>query len=316
MRKFLTTIVLSCSLAVVTFAQQEPLLTQFMFNKLAFNPGFAGSYDVAAFGAIYRTQWVTIDGAPTVAGVNFHSPVMNNRVGVGLSLFNDRIGFSNNWTISGTYAYRVPVSNGTLGIGLSGIAKNIRTDWTQANPLEYEDQIPSVPTSQWLPNFGAGLYFENEKFYVGLSVPHILESNISYIGASDSEVNISTLKRHYYLMSGYSFTLSPALKLQPSIMARYVQHAPLDFDAHASLLIMDRLAVGATYRVGGSTDRGFGESIDLVLQYRISEALRAGIAYDFPLTELQSYTAGTFEVMLEYRMAFRGQRLANPRFFN
>lgn len=316
MRKFLTIFVLSSFLAQVSFAQQEPMLTQFMFNKLALNPGFAGNYDVAAFGALYRTQWVGMDGAPTVAGVNFHTPAMNDRVGVGLSLFNDRIGFTNNWTVSGMYAYRVPVGNGLLGIGLSGLVRNVRTDWTMANPGDFDESIPSVPTSHWLPNFGAGLFYDTDKFYAGLSVPYILESNVSYTGATDSDVTLAALKRHYYFMAGYSFTLSPALKLQPSILTKYVQNAPLDLDAHVTLLIMDRLGVGATYRVGGSTNRGFGESIDLVLQYKISDALRAGIAYDFPLSELQSYTAGSFEVMLEYRMAFRGKRLTNPRFFN
>ena len=57
MKKIIILIVAVISVITVS-AQQDPQFTQNMFNKLANNPGFAGSRGVIATSILHRSQWM------------------------------------------------------------------------------------------------------------------------------------------------------------------------------------------------------------------------------------------------------------------
>lgn len=65
------------------FAQQDEQYTQFMFNKLRYNPAYAGTQESPSITAIARKQWIGLDGAPQSQALTFDLPLLNNRVGVG-----------------------------------------------------------------------------------------------------------------------------------------------------------------------------------------------------------------------------------------
>ncbi len=50
--------------ATALFGQQDPQFTQFMYNKLGYNPGYAGSGDGTSVTALIRRQWMGLEGAP------------------------------------------------------------------------------------------------------------------------------------------------------------------------------------------------------------------------------------------------------------
>jgi type IX secretion system PorP/SprF family membrane protein len=77
--------------AVVGFAQQDAQFTQYMYNTININPAYAGSRGALSIFALHRTQWVGLDGAPVTNAVSINTP-LNNKLGLGVSIINDRIG--------------------------------------------------------------------------------------------------------------------------------------------------------------------------------------------------------------------------------
>ena len=110
-------------------AQQDAMFTKYMFNTLVYNPAYAGSYEYLSINALHRGQWWGIDGAPTTQSLSVHTPV-SERVGLGLSLVNDKIGPTGSTQINAVYAYRIPIGPGKLSIGLQAGVFQRRADWS------------------------------------------------------------------------------------------------------------------------------------------------------------------------------------------
>lgn len=297
-------------------AQQDAQYTQWMFNKLSLNPGYAVSSDYACASALHRSQWVGLEGAPVSQSLNVRVPFQGKNVGVGLSVNHDKIGPTNSWTVSGIYAYRIDFGeNRSLGIGLQGTLRSYRVNYTDAVTIQSGDgSIPTTNESRTIPNFGAGLYYYTPKFFIGLSAPRILEGDLTFFNNGTGNTDFSREEAHIFLMAGVVFDLNDAIKLKPSILLKYVDDAPFDADLHASLIFYDTFWAGATYRLGGVADSP-GESLDIVLQLQLSRAIRLGFAYDFTLSKVRDYSDGTFEVVLDYCLNPGNDRLTNPRFF-
>ena len=183
MRKIFTLMCFVFLFGQSSFAQQDPMFTKYMFNSLHYNPAYAGAKDHLAIGLLYRNQWFGIDGGPTTQTFTIHTPLKNERVGVGFSAYNDAVGPTNQMGANFSYAYRIPMGaggRGKLAIGLQGGVTNWRADW---NKLTLADSNPDeafseVQPSYWLPNFGAGIYYYTPKFYVGFSSPHLIEYDL------------------------------------------------------------------------------------------------------------------------------------------
>lgn len=315
MKKLITTSIFAM-LVVWGVAQQDAQYTQFIYNKLMINPGYAGSKDAACVTCLYRNQWVALDGAPTSANVSFHTPAFNDKVGLGITISNDRLGIENSWYMNLIYAYHIKLGAGKLGIGVQGSLHNYSADWNDTRATHVGDgQIPQSASSAFLPNFGAGLYYYTDKYFLGASVPRFLNNSIDFTD-NDLDIEISRERFHAFFTGGYMFNITEKVKLQPAFLVKYSVNAPLDLDLHTSVIFFDKLWVGGTVRLGGSTvQNSFAESIDAIVQYQLTNALKVGIAYDYTLSELQSYNDGTFEVVADYCFRFNGKKLLNPRFF-
>ena len=151
MRKFTLTLFLA-SMAFAMFAQYDMHHTHFMHNKLAINPGYTGDREVFAMTALYRNQWFGIEGAPKTFSLHAHSPFLNNRNGVGLSLMNDKIGMMNTTYAGLSYAYRLKVSDdATLSIGIQGRVEHSRIDWSNSCLL-YTSPSPRDATLSRMPS--------------------------------------------------------------------------------------------------------------------------------------------------------------------
>lgn len=291
-------------------AQNDVQYTHFLFNKLAFNPAYAGSAGVPTATALYRNQWLTLDGAPTTATVNFHTPFFEGRSGLGLNITADRVGMLRSNSIEASYAYRFSLAGGKgkLSLGLNGRLEQGKMDWGEANPLDIGDgTIPTADDANVTPNFGFGIYYEQSNFYLGMSLPQLLNTSIY----RDFDVVSSAGDlRTYYIMTGYLAELSNTIKIQPGAMISFNEDTPFELDVNANLIFMDALWVGANYRLG--------DSFSALVQYQFTPEFRVGTAFDFTMTELNSYSNGSIEVMLSYvfnKKTEAAEQINHLRFF-
>lgn len=286
------------------FAQAEVQYSQFIFNKLAFNPGYAGSKDVLTLGAIYRHQWQGVNGAPRTISAYAHAPFADRRSGAALSVTADRIGIVNNSLIDLAYSYRIPVGDGKLSIGAQTRFEYSQVDWLKTKLVDQDDEtILGADGGRTGVNFGAGLYYSTDNFYVGVSAPQLLKNNLY----TDENIKSASQLQSYYLMGGVATPVGENVIFQPSMMISYSPNAPFELDLNVSFMFMKAFWIGATYRLG--------DSMDAVLQYQLSSQLKFGLATDFTLTELRDYTDGSFEAMIEYTFIKGVDGVNNIRFF-
>lgn len=289
-------------------AQGDPHYSMYMFNKLAINPAYAGSKDAMTFTGHYRNQWQGINGAPKTFTFTGHAPFFKNRVGAGATIINDKIGMMNRTYVDMSYSYRMKMSDEiTMSIGLQGQLDFGRIDWSKVDALDSGDnRFETGRETRINPNFGLGAYLQHEKYYLGVSVPRVLKTSIYDKDERAQLVSINSL-RSYYFMGGFITRLSEKVKFQPGALVTINPNAPFEFDLNASVVFMDAFWVGASYRLG--------DSFDMIFQYRFNQQLKAAVAADLTLTELQNYSAGSFELMLEYTLLRSDSKYNNIRYF-
>ena len=118
MKKALLPLLLLILISTSGFSQQDPMFTKYMFNSLLFNPAYAGSKDHMAITLLHRDQWWGIEGAPKTQSFTIHSPLKDDRVALGLGVYNDAIGPTNTMSFMTSYAYRINLGKGKLSFGL------------------------------------------------------------------------------------------------------------------------------------------------------------------------------------------------------
>jgi type IX secretion system PorP/SprF family membrane protein len=286
---------LFCLLSVWASAQQEQMYTQFMFNKLAYNPGYAGSFVSPTLTAIHRSQWMGLEGAPDAQAVSYTQPLLRNRVGIGGTLSRASIGISRVITVDVAYAYRVQMRRGTFSVGLQASMRHLFQNWADARIVaidQNDGSIPVGPQSKILPNFGAGVYYQGyKKWYVGLAVPRLVSNNIDF---ADVGSIFSREVQHINAMGGKTFELTDEAQITPQVLLRYAFGAPFDVEANVSLLLRKKFYGGLTYRAGGDTN-GLGESVDALLGMQATENLFLCLSYDIGLTRLRKFNNGSVE---------------------
>ncbi|WP_128544690.1 PorP/SprF family type IX secretion system membrane protein [Larkinella soli] len=303
-------------------AQQDHMFSQYMFNMMALNPAYAGSRDVLSMTAMYRNQWGGVEGAPQTTTFTLDMPVNRERVGLGLQLFNDRIGEYNTTGAYASYAFRIRVGDRTtLALGLQAGASSFRADLASVRTDQGGDPAFAQNISKILPNFGTGIYISNDRTYFGLSVPQLVKNRLTDY---DSGVQRARQRRHLYAMGGFVVGLSPTLKLKPSALVKYVEGSPLGIDGNVNFWLADRLSLGVSYRRNQfnsyESARVNGEvynqdAIVGIVEVQISEQLRLGYAYDKMLNNLKLFRLPSHEFMIRYELGFGKNKILTPRYF-
>jgi type IX secretion system PorP/SprF family membrane protein len=291
----------------VCFAQQESLLSQYMFNGLVLNPAYAGSKDYAAVTAMFRKQWTGFPGSPVTQSVSIHGPLKNRNIGLGLMISNDHIGVTNQTDVYGSYAYHIQMNNAKLALGLQFGVSYVKSKLSDLTVWDSNDPVFELNTqTNLLPNFGAGIYYYREKFYAGISVPHLMNYDPDRtLGIEVKDAFRQT--RHYYFSSGIVIAVGSDLNIKPSVLVKYVDGAPIQYDLNINFLLNNILWVGASYR---SKD-----AIVAMVEYQINKKFRFGYSYDVTLSRLRSYETGSHEIMLGYDFGYNILKIKNPRYF-
>ncbi|MEE9361985.1 MAG: type IX secretion system membrane protein PorP/SprF [Cellulophaga sp.] len=311
MKKIITLVFLACSFGVAT-AQQDAQYTQYMYNTQVVNPAYAGSRGVFSITTLYRSQWTGVDGAPTTQTLTLNTPV-SNRVGLGLSLVNDEVG---NGTSQNTYfdvdfSYTVPVSDKaklSFGIKAGGHLLDINlSKLRNYNPGLLINQDSDID-KKFSPNFGAGVYYHTNSFYVGLSVPNFLETQ-HFKTVTGSSSYLVTREMEYYLISGLVLDFNYHLKFKPSLLLKATGGAPLQADLSANFLYRNNFSFGLAYR--------WDAAVSALIGFQVSDRFMLGMAYDRETSELggTQFNDGSFEFFLRFELRSRHRKVLNARFF-
>jgi type IX secretion system PorP/SprF family membrane protein len=299
----ITVAVLMLIASTTAFAQQDAQYSMYMFNGMAINPAYAGSRERPAITALYRHQWAGIAGAPKTFSLAGHAPLLNDRIGLGGSIASDNIGVLNLISFSGSFAYRIKFNNNTkLSVGMSAVFNNFRQRFSEITTTNENDPNFSRNISVFSPNFGAGVYYYGERFYVGVSIPHLLNASINESGKFEGTDQVARQYRHYFATAGYVINAGENLKIKPSVMYKYVNNTPSSLEPSVGFLIKEALWLGASYRMGfGKAGGGFGsDAVIGMVEYVFQKNFRIGYAYDFTVSQLNNYTSGSHEIMLGY----------------
>lgn len=290
-------------------AQQEVMLSHYMFNGLFLNPAYAGSHPHMSATALHRSQWVGLEGAPTTQVFGFDAPVLN-KLGAGLTVIHDKIGDTRQLEMNANVAYHLQLDSENkhrLAFGIRAGVTNYTASLTDTKVWDNNDPVFSQDISnEWIPRFGAGLYYYSERMYVGVSVPTIYAADAS-IQLNIDDVRNSYYTKHYFINAGTVFNAGTKFKIKPSTLVKIESSAPVNVDLNCNVLYNDLIWIGVSYRTG--------DAIVALLDVNVTQQLRIGYAYDFTFSQLNRHSNGTHEVMLGYQFSKDKVKARSPRYF-
>jgi type IX secretion system PorP/SprF family membrane protein len=261
-----------------------------MFEGLVLNPAYAGTQVQISATLIHRDQWVNFPGAPVTQFFSSHSSFMRNRIGVGLQMTRDKIGIHEDLSIYGSFSYKIMTKTGNLSMGIQGGVNSISSDFNLLNIKDQTDILLQGVVKTLNPNFGAGIYYYNADSYIGFSVPYILNSSIVAVEGVLSEAR---RYRYYYLYGGTTVPVNPNIKFKPAALVRFQEGAPLSFDLNGRFVLYETVGVGVSYR--------WDDSLISMFELKLHESLHLGYAYEYTLSEINKFSNGTHEIMLNWR---------------
>jgi type IX secretion system PorP/SprF family membrane protein len=299
------------SILVVVFslhlsAQMFPLSDHYVVNGLAINPAFAGSNDALSATMSYRDQWVGFKDSPKSYFLSVHTPVNNDRIGLGLLVEKNSIGIFKETSILGNYAYRMELSDGKLALGLGFGLTVLNTAWNELVAADAGDaQLINYPTSSVLPNFSLGVYYYTKKYYIGISMPRLLSYELDKsTGKYKIDGNFSG--SNYFFSAGYEVGLGSQVKLLPSLLIKYHSNNTIQIDYTAQVNLKDRIWMGVGYR---------NKNILVgMLQCQLNYQIRMGYSYDYEFGTIGKYVNGTHEIVFNYVLKF-ARKVIGPRQF-
>jgi len=288
-----------------TYGQQDPLLSSYQFNQLPFNPAYTGTADVTSFDLHYRSQWSGLEGAPQTVFFSGTTSIVENKVGIGFFLLQDKSGIINNTDVNVSFGYELDITNDvTLSFGLQTGVMSIKYDYSALN-LEDPTDEDFVAASDGLNklNFGSGLFISSKNFYVGFSIPKMLKVTEAN-GASLGE----RYNRHYYLSAGFILDPIQSVKLKPYVLVRLAEDSPASIELGVNALLVNTLWVGLFTRNLNSI--GISTSIGL------SNGLRAGYIGELALSDSSpSSGLSTHEITLGIDLALFEKQTVGKRYY-
>lgn len=294
-KKISSAIIIAVLSLSTCFSQQDPVSSNYMFNHLTFNPGYAGTSGMICATAVNRQQWIGFKGAPSTTIFNISAPVSPFKInsGVGLMVNNDNIGFDKNINIALVYSYLIDVGQGKLGIGINAGMFNMTLDpeWIipagdAFTPPSGDPLIPESKESSVTFDAGVGIYYSTDKYYAGISVTHINKPKIKFTKG------VSFLSRHYYATAGYILQLpNPSLELLPSFFA-LSDGKTIQFSATSLIRYNKKAWAGVSYRPG--------DALVGIAGIELFNGIRVGYAYDFPTSDIRKNSSGSHEFMVNY----------------
>lgn len=287
------------------YSQQLSQYSQYQYSLFVINPAYAGNKDMIQGLLTERKQWVGIDGAPHTQSLNFHAPIKNRSMGLGLSVYNETIGAHGTLSAFGSYSYSIKTKESSLSFGLRAGFYSFRVNQSKVTYRDGEDPsaLPNIQ-SNFIPAFDFGIHYYHKNFMAGGSVTNLTESEIKF---TTNNVVTNTLKRHAFVYTGYVFTLSERWKFQPTIMGKLAMNAPVNIDFNTSFIFDSKFGFGVSYRSN--------KAVVAMIQMWFAENFRIGYSYDYEMGLSKStYITGSHELFFGFDLNKKNASIVNPRF--
>jgi type IX secretion system PorP/SprF family membrane protein len=299
--------------ALSSFAQNEVMVSQYMFNGLFINPAYSGSHKFWEATALHRSQWVGLEGAPTSQLLEIDGPLSNNKIGLGAIIMHDDIGDTEQFEFSANASYHLDLDadqNNRLSFGIRAGVSSFTARLDQTDIVDENDPVflNGALKNQMIPKFGIGAYYYNSTTYAGISIPTLFaaDDKLQFQDVTSGTDDVH-FENHVFVTGGKFFKVSESLGLKPNVLVKYHPAAPVEVDLNVNALLNEIIWFGVSYRTG--------DAIIGMLEVMPSSRLRIGYAYDFTLTDIANYSSGSHEVMLGYAFGEEVIKMKSPRLF-
>ena len=272
-----------------TFAQQDPLYSLYITNPITINPAYTGINDRFTGYVNSRLQWAGFEGNPKTHAFGAHTSIRNNRMGLGVQFVQDNIGENSNTAFGMSYAYRLPLGEGSLAFGMQAGMINYKNDNSELRIRQPNDPLFNN-FSEMKFNAGAGFMFKSERMLIGLSVPRLINNAVS-IGGQD----ISVYEQHYYLFASRLFYINEYVSLKPSVLIKAVKNSPVSTDVNVNFLFNQKFTAGLYTR----NLNAYG----LLAQVDFLESYRLAYIFEIPSGNTLESRFTTHELMLSINLA-------------
>jgi type IX secretion system PorP/SprF family membrane protein len=301
----------------MVYGQQEQHFTQFMFNKMEFNPAEAGRHAKPTIILLHRDQWIGLEGSPKTQKLSGQMTFMDDRVGIGLSLNRHTVGITERLQAQLNYAYKIETDVALIHLGVATSLRRLQLDFTDSrlissHGIDIDPNIERATFNDVYFNVGGGITISNDRFYFGIGVPRLRAVDITL----SDELDLDYMEnRHIYAMAGYEFEPGQGVQIIPQILLKATENAPINIDMNVNAHFNDQFLAGLTFRTYKSANDGIAESLDLLAGLHLNEFWLLALSYDIGLSALKSYHNGSMEIVLRYQIKLKERTFVNPRFF-
>ena len=286
-------------------AQQTPHYSQYMINDYVMNPAIGGKYNYFLGMSANRYQWGGITDAPRTYILSVHGPLKWDHMGVGGQLFTDIVGPTRRTGFYMSYAYHAPLNeNLKLSFGLNAGILQFAVDAQKITLHDPGDVVlQNALQSVLLPDFSAGFYLYNDRFWVGASCLQIQQNKIKFYDYMANTTSV--MNRHFYFTAGYRQPVGDDFIIEPSVLGKLVSPVPFQFDAGLRVIYKEKMWLGGSYR--------HLDAFAMYTGFVYRENLELGYAYDFTTTNLGNYSTGTHELIIAVRFNKSGVARAESK---
>ena len=275
--------------AANSYCQNSQVTSEYLFNPFMLNPAIAGNSGAFNVNTFYRDQWVNLKGAPVMLNLVMDAPVINEKIGLGLLINSNKIGVTRETNFISSYSYRISLSKGNLAFGIAAGIQLSNSKWSDLIVVDQGDEIYLTNSQTYLiPKFGFGMFYSNDKFFAGISIPELVTSTFSM--SADKYLLYFKLSEYSYLFNtGYIYTINDKVKLLPSILINYSNTSSTQFDLNIQCKLIDKFTIGTSY----CNQR----ALVGLLQFQVNNQFRIGYSYDFQIGTLGNLSKGSHEIM-------------------
>jgi type IX secretion system PorP/SprF family membrane protein len=286
------------------YCQMPPVTSQYVLNPLTINPAYSGYRSALNLAAFYRKQWVGVSGSPETMTFAADAPLMDNKLGLGFFITNDKIGVTKDTKINTSYAYKINVGKGLLSLGLGAGLITSSTAWSELVVVDQGDELYLAGSQVFIvPAFSFGAYYSFKNYFAGFSIPALLDNKFNY-NTNKYSMDFNPKENYYMLNTGYVFNISRKISLFPSALITYSPVENLLFDINAVINYGNRLWTGISYR----NER----SATALLQFSVNRQMKMAYTYDFGVPG--NYSNGSHEIMIRYEFTYMVD-VVNPLIF-
>jgi type IX secretion system PorP/SprF family membrane protein len=292
--------------AVRILAQQDAQFSQYLFAQNVLNPSLSGLELNPSVQFLYRSQYLGYTGSFDNTGtlntqlVNVQMPLQKLKAGIGFTAINDVVAAQSNQNVKISFAKILKVNSGILSVGLSAGVFN-KTIKDELRPRESGDNIIPVGQSQLKPDFGIGVNYKTQQYFIGLAINHLNNPKFDY-GTNEGK---SILYKTISSLIGVNLQINNELVITPTILIRNSLQT-LTYDTGIVGYYKNKYWVGSNFRNQDALTLLAGS------HFLKENKLKIGLAYDLVSSNQKVKSPSSAEIFVSYNFNSNSKNAALP----